>query len=580
MTILSPFDPPTAGAVRAVAALGLLPTAHPADVVLSPNPTQLPGGCALQSAHQRVGRVGADRRARGPAHRCGGVGPRVSLAELPAVVLRAPGGSRLGAGRAAHRGRAGPRQLLLPHRTDRPLTAGRAGPLPAVVGVPIVPTGCPTLLSPLCHAARVGRRDSAGRRDRLGALQPRRRRSRAVRRGSSARSVRSSARRRRSHCRPGGSRRTSRSWARLPPSSCCRCSWSGSSRPSTASRPPHWSASRSSSSRWPCCSAAVAVQLVQLALSVTDACRPPLRRGAAASVTAALDGLGKALVASSATGVSGPPSLVVLLGALLVAFGALALWIELPRPRRCGLRGRAVPPAGPRHRRGPLALPLVRRLVETLAALVLSKFVITAVLSLAAGALASGTATGFAGVLAGGALLLLATFMPFALLRLVPAAEAGAIAHLESVRHRAQQSAVTSGRTAAAIALRAAGAASFPQEEPGTGLDLLPEPPGPDAGMAGADPPGATRSEGRHEGEGSGASDPGPARAPRSGGSGSPNPPSPEGVPFWQGTPPPAGEPSQPAGARSAAAPRATRRRRRPRVASRRAVLASLRRPP
>ncbi len=81
-----------------------------------------------------------------------------------------------------------------------------------------------------------------------------------------------------------------------------------------------------------------------------------------------------------------------------------------------------------------------RRLVETLAALILSKFVIVAVLSLAAGALASGTAgtgvhgAGFSSVLAGGALLLMATFVPFAILRMIPAVEAGAVGHLEGLR--------------------------------------------------------------------------------------------------------------------------------------------------
>ena len=74
-----------------------------------------------------------------------------------------------------------------------------------------------------------------------------------------------------------------------------------------------------------------------------------------------------------------------------------------------------------------------RRLVETLAALILSKFVIVATLSLAAGAVSSGTAgtgahgSGFSSVLAGGALLVMATFVPFAILRMIPAVEAGAV---------------------------------------------------------------------------------------------------------------------------------------------------------
>jgi hypothetical protein len=83
-----------------------------------------------------------------------------------------------------------------------------------------------------------------------------------------------------------------------------------------------------------------------------------------------------------------------------------------------------------------------RRLAETLAALVLSKLVIAAVLSLAAGALAGGIGVGatggdgggFASVITGVALLVIATMSPFTLLRLIPAIEAGAVAHLESGR--------------------------------------------------------------------------------------------------------------------------------------------------
>jgi hypothetical protein len=98
-------------------------------------------------------------------------------------------------------------------------------------------------------------------------------------------------------------------------------------------------------------------------------------------------------------------------------------------------------------------------LVETLAALILSKFVIVATLSLAAGAVASGTAgtgsagSGFASVLAGGALLVLSTFVPFSILRLIPAVEAGAIGHLEGVRQRGTAALTRVPRSAAQFAM-------------------------------------------------------------------------------------------------------------------------------
>ena len=120
-----------------------------------------------------------------------------------------------------------------------------------------------------------------------------------------------------------------------------------------------------------------------------------------------------------------------MLAAAIVAF---VLWLEL------AVRSAAIAAAA-------LFLPLAlagfawpatahwaRRLGETLAALVLSKLVIAAVLALAAGLL--GSSSGLAGVVEGIALLAVAAFAPFALLKLVPAIEAGAAAHLEGLGRR------------------------------------------------------------------------------------------------------------------------------------------------
>src|SRR4029450_10803241 len=74
-----------------------------------------------------------------------------------------------------------------------------------------------------------------------------------------------------------------------------------------------------------------------------------------------------------------------------------------------------------------------RRLVELLIAIILAKFVIVAILSLASAAIANTTvATGegntFERMIAGAALLVLAAWSPFALLRLIPMMEgAGAV---------------------------------------------------------------------------------------------------------------------------------------------------------
>jgi len=79
-----------------------------------------------------------------------------------------------------------------------------------------------------------------------------------------------------------------------------------------------------------------------------------------------------------------------------------------------------------------------RRLAETLAVLIVSKFVIVAVITMAVSAVAAGFAGGdLSGLLAGAALLLLASAAPFTLLKMVPIIEAGMLGHLEGAGRRA-----------------------------------------------------------------------------------------------------------------------------------------------
>ena len=203
--------------------------------------------------------------------------------------------------------------------------------------------------------------------------------------------------------------------------------------------------------------AVVAVQIVILSLSATDAMSDAVAGGTSADVSSLLTSVTSGLVDSAAD--PSIASFVLLLVALLIAVGAFVLWLELL------IRAAAVYVAV-------LFLPLAlatlvwpavshwcRRLVETLAALILSKFVIVATLSLAVGAVASGTAgtgnhgSGFSSVLAGGALLLMATFVPFAILRMIPAVEAGAVAHLDGLRERGVAGMTRLPRTAANFAL-------------------------------------------------------------------------------------------------------------------------------
>ncbi|HEV3213906.1 MAG TPA: hypothetical protein VGZ03_10980 [Acidimicrobiales bacterium] len=171
--------------------------------------------------------------------------------------------------------------------------------------------------------------------------------------------------------------------------------------------------------------------LVGLALSVTDRLSASLARGSGASLDTALRGLAEA-VASSVT----VPGAIAIVVAGLVILGALVLFVELVVRAAAITVVTAALPLVLAATLWPPAVAWARRLLETLGALIVSKAVIVLVLSIALDAIAHATA-GPATALTGGALLLLATCMPYAVLRLVPLADAAGIAHLESVRHRA-----------------------------------------------------------------------------------------------------------------------------------------------
>jgi hypothetical protein len=205
---------------------------------------------------------------------------------------------------------------------------------------------------------------------------------------------------------------------------------------------------------------AVAVKLVQLGLAVTDAMSNAVAAGSGldaghfmSSVSLALSGT--SLVQPAA------PAFVVFLGSLVVVFGALLVWIELLIRAAAVYVAVLFLPLALASLAWPAIAHWCRRLVDTLVALVLGKFVIVSVLSLAAGALAGAggkSGGGFTAVLGGAALLLLAAFAPWALFRLLPFVEAGAVGHLEGLSHRARQTAAVPARGLAQVAMRAAGA--------------------------------------------------------------------------------------------------------------------------
>jgi hypothetical protein len=261
---------------------------------------------------------------------------------------------------------------------------------------------------------------------------------------------------------------------------------------------------------------AVAVELTDRALHLTDLLCAQVSASLGGNVRQALDSVGQAM---SGLGIAGASAggFVATIGTLLVAFGALLIWIELL------IRASAIDVAV-------LFLPLAlagllwpatarwaRRMVELLAALILSKFVIVAVISLAAGALANGK--GLDAVLAGAALLLTAAFAPFVLLRLVPMAEAGVINHLEGLERRPLTAAGGGAVRLAGLAMAgplgdggfSSSAAGFAPEAP---LATAAGAPLPDL------PVGASDDGGPPGGDDTGGSRPRPATLPDRGGDG------------------------------------------------------------
>ena len=191
------------------------------------------------------------------------------------------------------------------------------------------------------------------------------------------------------------------------------------------------------------------VVVTDLLLTISDQLSAAVASGMAGDLKHSLRGAASGL--NSLTSVSGgaaSPLFPALLAALLVALAAVVIWIELL------LREVAIYAAVLFF---PLALAglvwdasraWARRLAEMLAALIFSKFVIVAILSLASGGLASG-AEGFGGVLAGAALLLVAAFSPFMLMRVIGVLEVAAAASvLDGARQRGTRPVAHAGQTA------------------------------------------------------------------------------------------------------------------------------------
>lgn len=181
--------------------------------------------------------------------------------------------------------------------------------------------------------------------------------------------------------------------------------------------------------------------VVDLFVVATDALSALVARGMGADLTALFTGLGGAVTALGAAGgpatAVGVPLLAGLFGGGLVAFAGLALWVELLLRQAAIYATVLFLPLGFAALVWPATSHWLRRLVQVIVALVLSKLVIVMVLAGAAGAAnAQVGREGFAPVLAGGSLLLVGALMPYLLLALIHVGEVHATGRLEGALRR------------------------------------------------------------------------------------------------------------------------------------------------
>jgi type IV secretion system protein TrbL len=192
----------------------------------------------------------------------------------------------------------------------------------------------------------------------------------------------------------------------------------------------------------------LAAPLTMLLLAATD------QMSGAVSAGAATDGARFLLHAARTAGalaVEGSPFFAVFIG-LLTVMAALALAVELLVRTAAVYVVVLMLPLAFAALVWPARRVWAARLVELLVSLILSKFAIVAVLSLAASALGGGTTDGISELLVAMSLITLSTFAPWALMRMLPFTEVAAGA-AGMLRHELSQS----GEAASMVQLAAGG---------------------------------------------------------------------------------------------------------------------------
>ena len=235
-----------------------------------------------------------------------------------------------------------------------------------------------------------------------------------------------------------------------------------------------------------------AVTLVEIGLALTDWMTAWVLSGTGTEVRSAFQGLGDIL---SATNGSALAPFVLFLSSIVVSLLALLVWLELV------MREAAVYVAVAFL---PLALVAMvwertahwsRRLAEWLVAIILAKFTIAAAFALAASAIvdAPSSGGGLSALLAGCSVLLVAALTPWALLQILPFAEAAAGRTLTRASVTGAASAVPGAGTATAatrlLLLKNIGSAGATRVDAVSGASPTPAPPVPRNRDASPPPP-------------------------------------------------------------------------------------------
>jgi len=207
-----------------------------------------------------------------------------------------------------------------------------------------------------------------------------------------------------------------------------------------------------------------AMEVVRLALAGTDVLCQDVSRRTGHDTGVALARLRSLLD----HGLPGAGGFAVVLVCVLVCLAAFVLTLELVVRTAAVYVAVLFLPLALAGWVWPATARWTRRLVETLAVLILSKFVVVAVVSLADAAVAGGLGgDGLSGLLSGAALLMLAAAAPFALLRLVPVVEAGMVGHLEGMARRPLP--IGPGPSRDVVSRLLAGGMGPPGPDPGVG---------------------------------------------------------------------------------------------------------------